>query len=164
MDYYDGISEGYDELHNEEQLRKAMIIASQIRPKEGELLLDVGCGPASYFGLFRCAKVGIDPSIELLRTAQEGEDGDFVQGRAEALPFADQSFDYVISVTAVHNFENLERGLFEIKRVAKGIIVLSVLRRSQKFEEIERQIENLFEIRKVILEDKDAVFVLGQKL
>lgn len=167
MDYYDQISEGYGELHEDEQLRKAMIIAEQIRPRQDELLLDVGCGPATYISLFSCIKVGIDPSKELLRKAIEAEEGKedcfFIQARAEALPFRDMSFDYVISVTAVHNFTDVKKGLSEIRRVAKGKVVLSVLKRSSKFGQIEKLIEELFEIKKIILEDKDAVFLLEPK-
>ena len=163
MVYYDEISGGYDELHRDEQLRKAMIIAEQIRPKQDELLLDVGCGPAPYFSMFGCERVGIDPSIGLLRLAAGKEEGAFIQAQAEALPFTDKSFDYVISVTAVHNFKDVKKGLSEIRRVARGKVVLSVLRRSPKFEMIEGLIEELFKVEKIILEDKDAVFVAEPK-
>lgn len=164
MDYYDEISGGYEELHDEEQLKKAMIIAEQIRPREDELLLDVGCGPASYLELFGCIKFGVDPSIKLLKKAKQETEGIFIQAKAEALPFPDKSFDYVISVTAVHNFDDIKKGLLEINRVSKGYVVLSVLKRSPKFDQIEKLIEEIFRIKKIILEDKDAVFVLLKKI
>jgi ubiquinone/menaquinone biosynthesis C-methylase UbiE len=157
MTYYDEISEGYDELHEAEQLRKAEVILGEMHPKESELLLDVGCGPASYFPYFRCAKIGLDPSIELLKQA---EDGFFVQGVGEALPFMDKCFDYVISVTAIHNFDDVEKGLLEMKRVAKKEVAISVLRASKKAELIEKLLTKMFKIKKMVLEEKDIIFFL----
>jgi ubiquinone/menaquinone biosynthesis C-methylase UbiE len=157
MTYYDEISEGYDELHEAEQLRKAEVILGEMHPKESELLLDVGCGPASYFPYFRCAKIGLDPSIELLK---HGRDGFFVQGVGEALPFADKSFDYVISITALHNFDDIEKGLAEIKRVAKRDVAISVLRASMKAELIEKLVQEMFKVKKIVLEEKDIIFFL----
>ena len=163
-DYYDSISGGYDELYGEEQLRKAEIIARHIKPRKTENLLDVGCGSAIYFQLFDCDKLGIDPSLELLKKANEEQQGRFIQAVAENLPFKDQSFDYIISLTAVHNFSSPEKGLAEIKRVAKSRIALSILRQSQRPDEIEKTIRELFTIRKLILEDKDIIFILDNKV
>jgi ubiquinone/menaquinone biosynthesis C-methylase UbiE len=161
-DYYDSISEGYGELYGEEQLRKAEIILRHIRPKREELLLDVGCGSGIYFPNFWCSKVGIDPSIELLRKAED-EEAVFIQARAENIPFRDRAFDYVISVTAVHNFGDVDKGLGEIARVAKKTVVLSILRQAKQFGEIEVMIGKLFSIRKMILDEKDIIFVLEKK-
>jgi ubiquinone/menaquinone biosynthesis C-methylase UbiE len=169
VDYYDSIAEGYSELHGMEQLRKAQVIATELRPKESELLLDVGCGPASYFPLFRCRYVGIDPSIGLLEQGRleieenGAEEVTLLQAKAESLPFSDKSFDYVISITAVHNFDSIPKGLSEIHRVAKKTIALSILRASAKFSEIESGISELFKIKRLILEEKDVIFILEKK-
>ncbi|MFH1399767.1 MAG: class I SAM-dependent methyltransferase [Candidatus Woesearchaeota archaeon] len=157
MRYYDGISKGYGELHGREQLSKARIVAGLLDLQKDGLLLDVGCGDASYFGLFDCVKVGLDPSFELLKKAK---DGFFVQGVAEALPFLDECFDAVVSITAVHNFEDLEKGLQEMHRVAKDRVVVSVLRQSERFTETVRLIQELFVVEREIAEAKDVVFVL----
>ena len=44
MRYYDSISEGYEELHAEEQLKKIAVIKKHLKPKPTDKLLDVGCG------------------------------------------------------------------------------------------------------------------------
>jgi len=164
MDYYDSISQGYDELYGEEQLRKAELIAKHMKPRSSDYLLDVGCGSASYFPLFSCIRIGVDPSLELLKKASEADEGSFIQAAAENLPFKDGSFDYVISITAIHNFTSPKKCLMEIRRVAKNLVILSVLKQARKFEEISKLIRELFTIKNLILEEKDLIFVLHSKI
>jgi 2-polyprenyl-3-methyl-5-hydroxy-6-metoxy-1,4-benzoquinol methylase len=63
--------------------------------------LDVGCGEGRFCRVLRdrgIAVTGIDPTMALLRRARELDPaGDYREGRAEALVFADSSFDLVIS-------------------------------------------------------------------
>ncbi len=158
MSYYNEISRGYNELHGEEQLKKAMIIASNIDISPDDRLLDVGCGTAVYFDIFDCQKFGIDPNIGLLK---QGSGGKFIQASAEDIPFPDNSFDMVISLTAVHNFNDIKKGLEEIKRVAKDRVVISILKRSKKLDLIENIIDSLFICEKKI-EDTDVFFFLRQ--
>jgi ubiquinone/menaquinone biosynthesis C-methylase UbiE len=161
MDYYDEISEGYGELHNEEQSIKARIILNRIQPKPEDKLLDVGCGDASYLDLFHCKALGIDPSKELLRKYKGGHK--LIQGSAEKLPFKDGQFDIVISVTAIHNFTDIEVGLKEMNRVCNGRLALSVLKRSPKAEWIDYAIRKQFKIIDVVEEDKDTIYFCTKK-
>jgi ubiquinone/menaquinone biosynthesis C-methylase UbiE len=84
----------------------------------------------------------------------------YMKACAEKLPFKDRCFDYVISVTAVHNFKDIKKGLEEIKRVAKKEVVLSIMKKSSKFNEIEKSIRDLFQVKKTIEEEKDIIFFL----
>lgn len=157
MKYYDSISQGYSELYGEEQMRKASIIRDYLEISKDKILLDVGCGSAIYFGLFDCAKIGIDSSLDLLK---QGMGGLFINAKAEALPFKDNSFDFVISVTAIHNFKSPLKGLEEMRRVAKQKVIISVLKSSAQFASIKEYCEKNFIIKKVLEEDKDLIFVL----
>jgi SAM-dependent methyltransferase len=47
-----------------------------------------------------------------------------VQGRAEALPFEDDSFDAVMAVLSDHHWRDRRRGFAELRRVARRRIVL----------------------------------------
>ena len=156
MNYYNKISKGYNKLHKEEQLKKLNIIKNNIKIKKSDLLLDVGCGTgiSSKFG---CKVIGIDPSAELLKL---NKNKNKFLGNAEKLPFKSNVFDFVISVTAVHNFKDIERALKEIKRVGKNNFVFSILKRSNKFDEIKKSIKKHFKIEKEIEEDKDIIFYL----
>lgn len=153
MTYYDKISKGYNELHGEEQLKKVNIILKNIKIKKNTKLLDVGCGTGFYHQLFDCNTIGIDPSEELLKQCESKT----VKGHAENLPFRDKEFDIVISITAVHNFNDIEKGLDEIKRVGKKY-VLTLLRKSKNFSKIDSLIRKKFRIKKIIMEDKDAIY------
>jgi ubiquinone/menaquinone biosynthesis C-methylase UbiE len=155
MRYYNSISKSYNELHGKEQLKKLEIIKQHIKPKKDDILLDVGCGTGISTSPFNCIKIGVDPSIKMLKQAKNAF---YMKSYAEKLPFKDNSFDYVISVTAVHNFKNIKKGLEEIKRVAKKDVVLSILKRSSKFKYIEKTIKKLFKIKNIVEEEKDIIF------
>jgi len=160
MNYYDKIAPGYEELHGQEQLKKLNLIAQYINPKLSDTLLDVGCGSGISTRFWKCKRFGIDPSEELIKLAREKDkDGDYLIGTAEKLPFPGNSFDFVISITAVHNFNDIGKALNEIKRVAKNKIVLSILKKSQKIGEIKQLISGLFTIEKEINEEKDIILI-----
>ncbi len=62
-------------------------------------------------------KLGLENSIELLN------------GDSEAINFNDNSFDAVTVAFGVRNFQNLEKGLSEIKRVLRPggkLVVLGI--------------------------------------
>ena len=155
MNYYNSISGSYNKLHREEQLSKIRLIKDNLKIKKSDFLLDVGCGTGIFAEEFNCIKIGVDPAINLLN---QGKNAFYIQACAENLPFKDNSFDFVISVTAIHNFKNLRKGLEEIKRISKKDVALSILKRSSKLDEIKNNIKGLFKIIKIIDEDKDLIF------
>ncbi|MBS3122056.1 methyltransferase domain-containing protein [Candidatus Woesearchaeota archaeon] len=165
--YYDNISKSYEELHKEEQLNKINLIKKHINIKPNSKILDLGCGP--YFSEWHkdknnknldCEVTGLDPSNELLKiAAKKGINP--VLGKAESLPFSNNYFDYIFSITAIHNFDDAEKALKEIKRVIKksGKIVITILKTSAKKEAITRLIRKHFNITKLIEEDKDIIIM-----
>lgn len=158
MTYYDEISEGYEELHEEEQLKKIKLIKSFLKPEPDEKLLDVGCGTGLTTEPWPCIRFGIDPAKKLIARARQRDSIVYKVAPAESIPFPDNTFDYVISVTAIQNFSDIEKGLKEILRVGKGKFVLTFLKRSPKKEFIEKKIKELFKIVDVIEEEKDFIF------
>jgi len=155
MGYYDETSRNYNELHGEEQLNKLRIIADNLKVKKSDSLLDVGCGSGLSSKIFNCNITGIDPSEKLLQQCPFKT----VQASAESIPFPDHSFDIVIAVTCIHNFNDIEQGLSEIKRVGKDIFAFSILKKSVKLKEIEVLISKCFNITKRIEEEKDVIFI-----
>jgi ubiquinone/menaquinone biosynthesis C-methylase UbiE len=156
MGYYDEISEGYEELHKEEQLKKVKIILNKLNLKKTDKLLDVGCGTGFYLDMFKCKVTGVDPAPKLIKK-YKGEQK-IILARAEELPFPDNSFHIVTSITAIQNFEDIEKGLQEMKRVGKKNFVLSALKRSNRISLIEKLINHLFIVDEKIEEDKDIIF------
>ena len=110
MNYYNSIAKSYNELHGEEQSNKLMIIKDNIKISKSTKILDVGCGTGISSDI-DCFVIGIDPSIELLKLNNMGIK---VLGTAEKIPFKDNSFDIVMSVTALHNFKNIEKTMVEL--------------------------------------------------
>lgn len=162
--YYNEISKSYDELHKQEQLNKLKIIKNNLKLDRKKLLLDVGCG-SGISSDFNCKVVGVDPSFGLLKIAKINYSAKyFINAIAEKLPFKDNCFDIVISVTALHNFNNIKKGLNEIKRVGRNKFVLSVFKKSKKLNYINKLIKQNFKINKIIKEDKDIIyFSRGEK-
>ena len=159
MDYYNFIAKGYDELHREEQSNKLLIIKNNIKINKKIRILDVGCGTGISSG-FGCFVVGIDPSIGLLK---QNKNNKKLLSVAEMLPFKNYSFDYVVSITSIHNFENIKKSINEIKRVGKENFVFSVFKNSKRFDFIKNLIEKNFKIGKVIEESKDLIFFCTTK-
>lgn len=156
MNYYDGIAEGYNELHGKEQLQKLQIIAKEISVNKNIKLLDVGCGTGLSAKVFNCNITGIDPAKKLLEQAPFKT----IKAKAESLPFKDNEFDVVIAVTSIHNFDDITDGLTEIKRVGKDKFALTILKKAKNAYQIIEKIKELFTILKEIEEDKDKIFIL----
>ncbi|PLW79881.1 hypothetical protein C0585_05495 [Candidatus Woesearchaeota archaeon] len=160
--YYDEISEGYEELHREEQEKKIAFIKVRLNEyfniEKSHSLLDVGCGTGITTIPWNCKRTGLDPAIKLLEKGNKKDEIDYVLGAAEDIPFKDNSFDIITSITAIQNFEDLEKGLSEIRRVGKDFFILSYLKASQKGKIIEEIINRLFDVKLRFEEDKDIIF------
>ena len=161
MDFYNLIAKRYDELYGEEQELKNRIIKENLKIKNSDLLLDVGCGTGLLD--FNCNVIGLDPSLDLL---MQNNPLDHIENkivaRAENIPFKDNSFDKVISVTSMHNFDSIGKGIQEIKRVGKNEFAFSILKKTKNFDLIEKEIKNNFNIRKIIDGKKDWIFICSK--
>ncbi len=154
MNYYNEISKGYEELHKEEQLKKIKIIKDNLVVSKDDLLLDLGCGPG--FAEFGCETIGIDPSSELLKKCKF----ETHCCCAEDLPFEDNKFDIIVSITAIQNFNDVEKALSEVKRVGKDKIVISCLKKSSKLVLVDELLKKYFKVDKVIEEEKDMIYFM----
>lgn len=99
-------------------------IASAIWDALGDArsVLNVGAGAGGYEPLDR-ELVALEPSPVMI--AQRPPDAArVVQGRAEELPFEDDSFDVVMAVLSDHHWSDRRRGLSELRRVARERVVL----------------------------------------
>jgi ubiquinone/menaquinone biosynthesis C-methylase UbiE len=161
VNYYDEISEGYEELHKEEQLKKVEFISEYVQVKPSDKLLDVGCGTGLTTERWNCVRYGLDPAKKLIEKGKKlRKDINFILGEAENIQFPDKTFDFVISITAIQNFHDIEKGLKEIKRVGKKRFILSFLKKSTKKEYISDLINKLFDVKEILEEDKDLFFVI----
>ena len=106
-------------------------LVEQVSAQAGQNILDLGCGTGTLTLLLKTryseAKVaGIDADPQILeiaraKSAAAGAAIAFHQGMSFALPFADQSFDRVVSSLMFHHLtrENKQKTLAEIHRVLR---------------------------------------------
>jgi Methylase involved in ubiquinone/menaquinone biosynthesis len=95
--------------------------------KPGDRVLDIGCGKGFQLVELKSAEpglevYGLDVSEYALANAHESVRDRLTLGNANALPWPDKHFDFVYSITTLHNLHNydLDLALREMQRVAKG--------------------------------------------
>ncbi len=116
---YDKIGLGYANLRKPDPH-----IAKAIHAALGDArsILNVGAGTGSYEPSDR-EVTALEPSAEMIGQ-RPAESGQAHQGVAEDMPFADNQFDAAMAVLTVHHWSDLEAGLGEMRRVAKGRLVI----------------------------------------
>lgn len=114
---------------------ESKLILRMLAPRPGELILDAGCGT----GIFTediletgVRVVGLELAFDMLRRAVtkcSGRTFQSVIGDIQRLPFADNSFNKTISITAIEFIQDARRGVEELFRVTKpgGCIVVATL-------------------------------------
>jgi protein-L-isoaspartate(D-aspartate) O-methyltransferase len=129
FDYWDGDRKicygGYRYMEGRwEKVARAMVEHYGIKP--GDKVLDVGCGKG--FLLYDFTKVvpdlelyGVDISEYAVFNAKEEIKDRLQVGNATSLPYPDDYFDFVFSITTLHNLHcyDLDKALREIERVSK---------------------------------------------
>ena len=116
---YDTIGIGYADLRKPDP-RIAALISEALGP--AETVLNVGAGTGSYEPEDRPV-TAVEPSLAMIRQRRPTA-ARAIQARAEALPFADDSFDAAMAILTVHHWADQARGLQEMRRVTRGPLVL----------------------------------------
>lgn len=109
--------------------------AAAAQPDAGAIL-DVGCGTGLLLrraaGRFPSAHLtGVDAAMDMVRVAEAsvpaGASMRFVNAFAEELPFADGTFDLVLSTMSFHHWADQGRGRCEVRRVSShgALLVLA---------------------------------------
>jgi SAM-dependent methyltransferase len=85
-------------------------------------VLNVGAGAGSYEPP-DLQVTAVEPSATM-RAQRPPSLSAAVDARAEALPFADNSFDAAMALVTVHQWSDLRTGLKELRRVTRGPVVV----------------------------------------
>lgn len=159
--------------------KKAIKQLIPIHPKN---ILDVATGTGDFaitsYEILRPEKItGIDISDGMLeigrkKIAKAGLENSIklINGDSEAILFDDNSFDAVTVAFGVRNFENLEKGLSEIKRVLKPGGKLIVLECTKPSLPVIKQLYNFYmkfvtpKIGKIIAKNNEAYQYLNDSV
>ena len=114
---YDRIGKGYASYRRPDQR-----IAARIDAAIGDALavLNVGAGTGSYEPE---GAIAFEPSRTMIE--QRTTSNAVVQGVAEALPFADGTFDVAMAVITIHHWPDLQAGLAELRRVSSRQVIVT---------------------------------------
>lgn len=124
--YYDKTASDYEttgrinQPGNKERIRRLL---AELIDDSNLRILDVCCGAGLYLSLLKQRVrpqnlYGVDISWEMLKVSRS-QTARLQQSSAYALPFADESFDWVTCSSALHHLEDLPSVLREIYRVLK---------------------------------------------
>jgi SAM-dependent methyltransferase len=132
------------------------VIAGLAGIAAGQRILDVACGT----GVLACAAlqrvgpggsvVGLDANPQMLEVAgRKHANVSWVQGRAEAMPFAEGEFDAVVSQFGFMFFDDRPRALREMMRVLRpggqlAVAVCGTLAHSPGYAALATQLQQLF--------------------
>jgi ubiquinone/menaquinone biosynthesis C-methylase UbiE len=113
--------------------------------KEGEKVLDLGCGNGRWFKIFKEKKIkyiGIDNSEKLIEIAKKNfPEANFLVADALNLPFPENYFDKVFAIAILHHIPSESfriQFLKQVKRVLKpkGKLILTVWKLHQLKEKL----------------------------
>lgn len=132
-EYYDSLSNSYDQLYGEEQSRKHHQVLTLVGNRKFDLLIDIGCGTGAMLmqvtGNYTRA-IGTDISLSMLRNAHrkaKSRNVDFVRANCSALPFRSAVSDFVLSISMLKS-DSPDTHFSELRRIAKtgGTLVLTM--------------------------------------
>ena len=113
---------------------KYNMMLDMVNAYPGQSILDIGCGLGN--GLALCHEngllsTGIDPSPYMLDIAGKNLDHcvELYRGKAEDLPFDDNSFNYASLISTLEFVDDPRKALEEACRVAKDKVFIGILNR-----------------------------------
>jgi ubiquinone/menaquinone biosynthesis C-methylase UbiE len=121
-------------------------------PVQGKDILEVGSGRGGgskhiALNLHPNSMTGMDlaqHAVDLCNKIHAAPNLKYVQGNAEKLPFANESFDTVINVESCHAYGSVTNFLAEVKRVLKpgGYLCLTDMRGGPGLEKLKGELES----------------------
>jgi SAM-dependent methyltransferase len=117
---YDSIGHGYSLLRREDPLIRGRILAGLAGART---VVNVGAGAGSYEPVDRFV-VAIEPS-QVMASQRQPESAPVIRAVADGLPLCDGAVDAAMAILSLHHWDEAqERGVRELRRVARGPVVI----------------------------------------
>jgi len=180
IEKYNSTSSFYDDRYRKIQNEKFELHFKNTN-FNSKTLLDAGCGTGLLFehisslndkNLGRTLRyIGTDISWKMLKhfynktkKIKNKINSNLILGDIENLPFREDKFNLIFSITSLQNLNDLKKGLKEIIRVGKEntALKLSILRKQLKLEEVITYLNSrIINLKTDILEDVEDIFIQG---
>jgi SAM-dependent methyltransferase len=120
MARYDTIGHGYTQTRREDPRFRALIHAAL---GDAKTIVNVGAGAGAYEPRDRHV-IAIEPS-DVMAAQRPSDLAPAIRASADSLPLRDQSVDAAMAIVTVHHWdEGREKGVRELRRVARGAVVI----------------------------------------
>lgn len=107
------------------------VFLDYLRVQKGKKLLDISCGNGFLLKaafLMGLETFGVDISEEAVKNAKQVSPKSFIfVGKGENLKFEDETFDYITCLGSLEHFLDMNKGIKEMKRVAKDNALLCIM-------------------------------------
>lgn len=121
---YDEVAPAYDQRYAHNAYPGLTATVLDFVGRTPQRVLEIGCGSGHWLSCLSAHGhdvFGLDASSGMLMQAKHKVGASrLAHGRAEALPFAAESFDRVLLVHALHHFEDPRRAMREARRVLRA--------------------------------------------
>ena len=130
---YNEIAAEYDQRSQEERREGTHeALRGLLSDEHPRRVLEAGCGTCHWLeGLGAInmppTLIGVDLSFEMLKHTENAEGLFLSQGKAEAIPFMDESIDLVYCVNALHHFYDKKAFIREAFRILTSAGVLAII-------------------------------------
>lgn len=151
FDFNDAVA--YEQWFSKEQNLAVLhmqcrLMLEMLNARSGRSILDIGCGTGEalkYCHANGLGVSGLEPSPYMLDIAAKnlGPVADLHRGKAEDLPFDDNSFNYACLMTSLEFVDDSRKALEEAGRVAKDKVFIGIINR-YALKRIEIGIKGLF--------------------
>ncbi len=168
FDYFDGDrNHGYGGFTYQERFWKPVVpdLVSHFKLNNESRVLDVGCAKGFFLHDLKNALPGIeiygvDVSEYAIENAIETVKDNVRVGDARHLEFADDSFDFVMSINTIHNLdrEDCAQALREIQRVSGGRAFITVDAYRNEIEKERMEAWNLTALTMMSVDEWKAFF------
>jgi ubiquinone/menaquinone biosynthesis C-methylase UbiE len=175
---YNLTSHFYDQRYSQIQTEKFEILLNNLELNQKKIL-DAGCGTGLLLEFINSLKqnstvnyhyIGMDITLNMLKEFQSKPLTKKMQWKVnliladiESLPFRENIFDIIFSITSFQNLPNLTKGIKETLRVGqdKGEVRFSILKKKLKIEQLNTLLKSLFTNLKLIQEEflEDIIFM-----